>query len=595
MAPPSPRPPTLPVLVLGSRGVVGQALVRALAAAGYAVDEVRSRVERDLRRPEIVRDMVETRGPYAFGFFLASENGDVDSILSAHNTMIYEQLFPFFQRARLPFIFASSYRAGLSEDTTAWAQTKRDGEARSGRAGGKSVRLWHVYGPVWPSVAPRHVVPDWMQQCAQDGRIVSRSGDRHATRYFTHANDVAHALVLLMQHYATMPPVVDLSQSHVATSLTELATHMLCPVTFPGSNATSDYPAPPPPRPREASVRYLRDTLGWQPVVSLDQGLRDLAVYYATLAATHAQRCRDAPYVSVILNSRADGFGAGGPKKYPPIHERMANALRFLAYYAQRVSLAYEVVVGEYNRRATDGHLVTTVTWPRDVLVRIRTVPYEVHSVVYNDTSGNYWEYAGQNAAARVARGQWIFFTNPDDFQAPGILERFARQDLHPRVTYTAPRIMLNSGANFSGMSPEAILAHMNEKAPPRPINVRDGAQRPQGVFTGASGDFTLVHRDTVWRLGGYPDGLIETHADNVGLTRFATCLGPYPQRYQHVMEWGTFHQEHTRRPLPQQTGAFEKALTKAWPCSRAGPVSWGLGIHDSRMTETVVDTLDAG
>ena len=432
---------TEPVLVLGSGGLVGQGLTRALRTAGYPVVEVKGRADMDLRRPETYADLL-SRQNYSFCFFLACDVGGArylgdarnEVVMKRHNEMIYEHLFPFLRARHLPFIFTSSQ---LAATDTPYGLVKRVGEEKTAAAGGKSIRFWNVYGPEALS-SRSHVITDWVHDCVKTGRARSLTTGEE-TRLFTHTDDIGRALVLLMEHYDEMEEVVDLTHPHGVTSLREIAAHLTpCAVTF--GTARARFPASATPRPSALLQRV------WTPAIDLSRGLVDLTRHWANVVDGYAARCRDAPYVSLVIATRDDQYG--GVRSGEGMWVRTINALRYFIYYARRAYLPFEIVVGEYNKRPRDGSLVNHSNWPAGALYRIRTVPHVVHRewpardpAFATQSPDKFWEYVGKNAAARIARGQYLLFTNPDSFIHPGAAHGLPRARSHPLYdrTYRAP------------------------------------------------------------------------------------------------------------------------------------------------------------
>lgn len=106
------------VLVLGSGGVVGTALVAELQARGHTVLEVRNRLQVDLR----VNNSLSVFDGEAidFCFFVACEvggakflasGGSVQEAVWEYNVMIYDNVLPYLRRRRVPYIFTSSQLA----------------------------------------------------------------------------------------------------------------------------------------------------------------------------------------------------------------------------------------------------------------------------------------------------------------------------------------------------------------------------------------------------------------------------------------------------------------------------------------------------
>jgi len=128
--------------------------VRWLRAHQLDVLEVRNRRHIDLRVPGAL-DVFDAAN-VSFAFFLACEVGgskfldnsdaSIQQAIIESNLLIYQTVFPYFARRRIPFAFTSS---SLQAQPTAYGAVKRLGErwVDSFGAGGigRSVRLWNVY------------------------------------------------------------------------------------------------------------------------------------------------------------------------------------------------------------------------------------------------------------------------------------------------------------------------------------------------------------------------------------------------------------------------------------------------------------------
>ena len=229
------------VLVLGSGGFLGSALVEALQSVGTPVAEVRGRAHVDLRSRAALDAFAAAEGPFSFVFFLACEVGGAKFLSSEasqaailrHNVQIYEAVLPWARDAGLRLLFTSSSMRHLR--TGAYAAIKALGEEYLGALGHfttrdndsmhvagsslssdnssiagapvhfRSARLYNLYGR--ERVSPRsHVLSDWAAQCARDGVIVSIS-DGAERRQFLHVSDAAAALVALWAHWdSAWPP-----------------------------------------------------------------------------------------------------------------------------------------------------------------------------------------------------------------------------------------------------------------------------------------------------------------------------------------------------------------------------------------------------
>ena len=284
------------VLVLGSGGLVGRAVINWLNEHGFRVLEVRNRKHIDLRIPGAL-DVFNNSG-VSYCIFLACEVGgskfiesteqDIQINIINSNLRIYQTVFPWLTERRVPFIFTSSYLQGTENS---YGAIKRLGEVWIHSLGGlgKILRLWNVYGPEQVGLKS-HVLSDWAHQCSKDG-IASSLTNGHEERQFVHVNDTASACGVGMQHHDDLDMVSDVSSGEwinmrqVAVALSN-ASGNTCTVRF--SERPAGY------RARLSAQLTGRLHARWTAGVKLEEGCRALLNEYrtcttppATAAAAH--------------------------------------------------------------------------------------------------------------------------------------------------------------------------------------------------------------------------------------------------------------------------------------------------------------------
>jgi len=322
--PQSKNPDTPVVLVLGSAGLVGRYLGWQLERDGYEVLHVYNRTHVDLRVPGALEAYVGDRR-VDFCFFLACEVGgskflenkdtNIQLDIVEHNVAIYQQVLPFLRNRRIPFLFSSSY---LQAQPSPYGTIKRLGEAwiRAQRWG-KIVRFWNIYGEERIGLKS-HVIQDWTSSCVAKGKIQAAT-DGYEQRQFLHARDLAQALVLLMRAYDQIPDpavssidaidvsggewtplrrVADIIQSEARKLgvVEKGATGDLTDSTLP-DNATSRDTCDVVFSDRRAMFRtkinpnmktLLYNDLNWTPVVTMEEGIRELLLHAKAIADADA-------------------------------------------------------------------------------------------------------------------------------------------------------------------------------------------------------------------------------------------------------------------------------------------------------------------
>jgi len=268
------------VLVLGSGGLIGKSLVKWLEKNSYQVVHVKNRLHIDLRQPHALDQFSDSN--IKFVFFLACEVGGSKFIASSelsvqksiieNNVLMYQTVFPWLDKTKIPFVFTSSY---LQSSPDAYGSIKRVGEAWISTLGsGKIARLWNIYG-YEPIGMKSHVIADWVGSCVKYNQILSQTNGNEE-RQFLHTDDCASGLGTMMQYYDQLDFVTDISSNqwislkNTAMLIREEAPQ--CTVEFPEIEAV--------PRHRHdpdiTSILYQK----WSPSLSLAQGIKLLLSQY---------------------------------------------------------------------------------------------------------------------------------------------------------------------------------------------------------------------------------------------------------------------------------------------------------------------------
>jgi len=271
------------VLVLGSGGLIGSALVRWLERNNYEVIVVRNRLHIDLREPHSLDQFTDANIEFVFFLacevggskFIASSEGSVQKSIIENNLLIYQTVFPWLEKTKIPFIFTSSY---LQSSPGSYGSIKRLGESWISALGfGKISRLWNIYG-YEPIGIKSHVIADWVGSCVSKGQLNSQTNGKEL-RQFLHTDDCASALGKMMELYDELDLVTDIS-SNVWISLKRTAKIISeeapesCAVSFSSQQAIPRFRASPD----ITSSLYQK----WAPNVTLSEGIKRLFSEYKT-------------------------------------------------------------------------------------------------------------------------------------------------------------------------------------------------------------------------------------------------------------------------------------------------------------------------
>ncbi|MFI0737508.1 GDP-L-fucose synthase family protein [Streptomyces sp. NPDC021100] len=315
---PSPRPllqPSSTVLVAGSTGLVGSALLRRLAAEGFTsvvgvasadVDLTDARAASALLaalRPDVVIDAAARVGgiaandaePVEFltdnlriqtNLFTSAHAAGVDRLLFLGSSCVYPKHSP------QPIPESALLTGALEETNDAYAIAKI--------AGLIAVRSYRrQYGRRWISVMPTnlygpgdnfhptrsHVLPGLVRRFHEAARTgageVTVWGTGTPRREFLHADDLAAACLHLLRHYDDPSPV------NVGTgrdvSVAELARMVAEAVGYTGRIGWD--PSRPDGTPRKLLDVSRLFATGWRPAIALPDGLRSTARWYAERSA----------------------------------------------------------------------------------------------------------------------------------------------------------------------------------------------------------------------------------------------------------------------------------------------------------------------
>ena len=145
----------------------------------------------------------------------------------------------------------------------------------------KVLRIFNTYGPRMHPNDGR-VVSNFIMQALR-GEPITIFGDGQQTRSFCYVDDLIRGMTLMMESPAQVTGPINVGNPQECTML-ELAEKVLKKVG--GRSRISFAPLPSDdPRQRQPDISKARSILGWQPTVSLEDGLEPTVDYFRRLAS----------------------------------------------------------------------------------------------------------------------------------------------------------------------------------------------------------------------------------------------------------------------------------------------------------------------
>ena len=142
----------------------------------------------------------------------------------------------------------------------------------------KIIRIFNTYGP---NMAPNdgRVVSNFIMQALKNEEITIY-GEGNQTRSFCYIDDLIEGTIRMMNSNNFTGPV-NIGNPHEFTII-DLAKKVL---DLTGSKSKIKYQPLPPDDPiqRQPDITLIKNKLGWQPKVSLDEGLKNTIAYFETL------------------------------------------------------------------------------------------------------------------------------------------------------------------------------------------------------------------------------------------------------------------------------------------------------------------------
>jgi dTDP-glucose 4,6-dehydratase len=138
------------------------------------------------------------------------------------------------------------------------------------------VRIFNTYGPRMREGDGR-VIPALIG-AALDGRPMPLFGDGRQTRSFCHVTDLVEGLLRVAFDASSAGEVFNLGNPH-EVSMLELA-RTIASITGRGSEIVHLPAVADDPARRRPDITRVRDRYGWEPRVSLEDGLRDTIAWF---------------------------------------------------------------------------------------------------------------------------------------------------------------------------------------------------------------------------------------------------------------------------------------------------------------------------
>jgi len=308
--------PNSKILVVGSGGLVGSAIVRKLKELGYLNILTPKRNELNLINQIEVRNyFLKNKIDYVFD--AAAKVGGINANNTYPGEFIYENImiqtnliheaylsgvkkflflgsvciYPKF--APVPVKETSLMTDHLEPTNDAYAIAKISGikmlEAYHKQYGFKSTCLMpcNIYGPN-DNFHPEngHVIPSMITKFHTQTDEVVFWGDGSPLREFIHCDDLADAIVFSMNNCLDEATLYNIGSGH-NISIADLCKKIAAIVNYSGKiKWNTDMPNGTPNRPLDSSKFY---SLGWKPKINLTDGIRDTYNWYCEKTYTQSR------------------------------------------------------------------------------------------------------------------------------------------------------------------------------------------------------------------------------------------------------------------------------------------------------------------
>jgi GDP-L-fucose synthase len=288
---------TATTYVAGHRGLAGSAIWRRLEAEGYSHLVGRTSSEVDLRDRAATFDLFRTERPRnvilaaaRVGGILANDSFPADFL--SENLRIQVNVMDAAQEVgveRLVFLGSSCIYPKLAPQPikeeyllTGHLEPTNDAYAIAKIAGIMQVQAARrQYGRHWISAMPTNLYGPGDNFSSEGShvlpaRTVTNWGSGTPLREFLHVDDLASAIVLLLETYDS-PETINVGTG-VDRSIREIATLVAQTVGYEGTIEWDTSKKDGTPR-KVLDVTRLR-SLGWEPKISLEDGLRSTVDWY---------------------------------------------------------------------------------------------------------------------------------------------------------------------------------------------------------------------------------------------------------------------------------------------------------------------------
>ena len=146
---------------------------------------------------------------------------------------------------------------------------------------GTNIRVVRIFNTYGPNMAPNdgRVVSNFIIQ-ALKGERITVYGDGRQTRCFCYVDDMVEALIRMMNNSKGFAGPVNLGNP-VEMTVTELAEKIIRLTDSSSSLEYRELPKDDPTR-RKPDISLAKKMLGWEPKVSLEDGLKETISYFKT-------------------------------------------------------------------------------------------------------------------------------------------------------------------------------------------------------------------------------------------------------------------------------------------------------------------------